>query len=126
MQAFTKTEISWLIIELDKQAAILNLDAKDPLRLIPALLRKRRNALNSTRKETTDLPRIGLERRCSAILPTLTNSRPNGSKSATNMESGGGSSYADPGQNRYEAFPRVHLWERGNTVYQRSAEVWRM
>lgn len=89
MQAFTKTEISWLIIELDKQAAILNLDAKDPLRLIPALLRKRRNALNSTRKETTDLPRIGLERRCSAILPTLTNSRPNGSKSATNMESGG-------------------------------------
>lgn len=31
MQAFTKTEISWLIIELDKQAAILNLDAKDPI-----------------------------------------------------------------------------------------------
>lgn len=89
MQAFTKTEISWLIIELDKQAAILNLDAKDPLRLIPALLRKRRNALNSTRKETTDLPRIGLERRCSAILPTLTSNRLNGSKSAMNMEFGG-------------------------------------
>lgn len=31
MQAFTKTEISWLIIELDKQAAILNLDAKDSI-----------------------------------------------------------------------------------------------
>lgn len=31
MQAFTKTEISWLIIELDKQATILNLDAKDPI-----------------------------------------------------------------------------------------------
>ena len=29
MQAFTKTEILWLIIELDKQAAILNLDAKE-------------------------------------------------------------------------------------------------
>ena len=59
-------------------------------RLIPAQLRKQRSALNSIRKKTTDLPRIGLERRCSAILPTLTNSRPNGSKSATNMESGGG------------------------------------
>lgn len=58
-------------------------------RLIPAQLRKQRSALNSIRKKTTDLPRIGLERRCSAILPTLTNSRPNGSKSATNMESGG-------------------------------------
>lgn len=56
---------------------------------IPALLRKRLSALNFTRKKTTGLPRIGLERRCSAILPTLTSNRPNGSKSATNMEFGG-------------------------------------
>ena len=59
-------------------------------RSIPALLRKRLSALNSIRKKTTDLPRIGLERRCSAILPTLTSNRPNGSKNAMNMEFGGG------------------------------------
>ena len=90
MQAFTKTEISWLIIELDKQAAILNLDAKDPLRSILVQLRKRQNAQNFTRKKTTVLPKIGLERQCSATLPTLTSSKPNGLKNAMNMEFGGG------------------------------------
>ena len=60
------------------------------LRSILVQLRKRQNAQNFTRKKTTVLPKIGLERQCSATLPTLTSSKPNGLKNAMNMEFGGG------------------------------------
>ena len=39
---------------------------------------------------------------------------------------GGGSSYADTGQNRYETFSRVHLWKCRDTVHQRPAKVRRV
>ena len=60
------------------------------LHSIPAQRRKRQNAQNFIPKQTMDLPRTGQARRCSATLPTLTNSKLSGSRNAMSMAFGGG------------------------------------